>query len=78
MPPEAPRTPAAQCSPEFAIDDAKSFDENLARASCASLIRHHPVLAAVTRRELPRLIKGEITQADLLNALKQALEEQRG
>jgi hypothetical protein len=75
--PEAPRIPAAQSSPEFAIDDAKSFDENLT-GFLDSLIAHDPVLAPVTRRELPRLIKGEITQADLLNALKQALEEQGG
>jgi hypothetical protein len=77
MPPEAPRTPAPQSSPEFAIDDAKSFDENLA-GFLDSLTARHPVLAAVTQRELPRLLKGEITQADLLNAFKQALEEQSG
>jgi hypothetical protein len=75
--PEAPRTPAAQSSPEFAIDDAKSFDENLT-GFLNSLIADHPVLGPVMRRELPRLINGEITQGDLLNALKHALEEQGG
>ena len=75
MPPKAPRAPALPSTSEFAIDDAKSFDDNLA-GFLGSLTAHDPVLATVAQRELPRLIKGEITQADFLNALKQALEAQ--
>ena len=77
MPPRAPRPPAAPSPPEFVIDDAKSFDENL-KGFLGSLIEHDSVLAAITQRELPRLIRGEITQADFLNALKEALEAQGG
>jgi hypothetical protein len=73
MPPRTPRPPAQAAPREFEIDDAKSFDENFT-GFLASLTPHDPALAAVAQREMPRLLRGEITQTELLNALKLALE----
>jgi hypothetical protein len=73
MSPRTPRPPTAPPPSDFSIDDAQSFDENLT-GFLDSLTEQDSVLAAVAQRELPRLLRGEITQADLLNALKQALE----
>lgn len=75
MTPRASNPSATPSAPEFEIDDAKSFDENLS-GFLDSLTPKDAVLAAVAQREVPRLVRGEITQAGLLDAFKQALESQ--
>jgi hypothetical protein len=55
----------------FEIDDAKSFEANLA-AFIESLVGDAPALAEVLKSELPKLLRGDIDAAALWDALNAA------
>ena len=54
--------------PVFDIDDAKSFDVNL-QGFVESLEAGDPVLAAVLKTELPKLLSGETDKTAIWDAL---------